>query len=133
MTVCKTPGVDFAGACDGDTWCTSAAVSANPSCLATVPSVETAGSKNAYFYFRDEHGFAITSGTLETFNVNDVAPVISAISLNGGSAITLTEGTTTNISVAATVTDNNSCTDIDSVETTVYRSGISYAGCDTFR
>ena len=65
--------------------------------------------------------------------VGNSAPSVSAVSINGGSAITLTANTTTNISVNATVTDNNGCADITSGTSTIklYRSGITSSSCSS--
>ena len=52
-------------------------------------------------------------------------PVVSAVSLNGGSAITLTENTTTSISVTGTITDSNGNGDISYATATIYRSGVT--------
>lgn len=63
--------------------------------------------------------------------VGTSAPVISSVSVNGGTSITLSPNTTTNISVNATVTDANGCGEITTGTTTVllYRSGITSSTC----
>lgn len=63
--------------------------------------------------------------------INNVTPSVSAVTLNGAADITLAEGTTTNVVITGTVTDNNSCQDLSTVETSAYRTGIGYTGCDT--
>jgi hypothetical protein len=136
LVVCKTAGVTGI-ACDGggaDTWCASTAAASNPTCNATLPAVQPNGTIAAYVYVFDNHGLASTGATQGAnvgIVVNNVAPSISAITLNGGSDITLTEATTTNVPITATVTDANSCQNISSVSSTVYRSAVTYAGCDT--
>jgi hypothetical protein len=136
LLVCKTAGVTGT-ACDGggsDTWCTSSAAASNPTCNFSVPAVQPHGTMDAFVYIFDNHGFAAntaTQGSNPGIVVNDVAPTVSAITLNGGSDIALTEGTTTNVSIGATVSDNNSCQDLTGVTTTVYRSAVTYASCDT--
>ena len=60
-------------------------------------------------------------------------PVISAITLNssvGTSDITLSEGATTPVVLGATITDNNGCSDISTVVSSLYRSGVGYSACD---
>ena len=85
--------------------------------------------------FSNETNFAWGAGTTVTASstvvVGNAAPTISAVTLNGGSAITLTANTTTPISVAGTVTDNNGCAEITNGTTSVlvYRSGISSSTC----
>ncbi len=63
--------------------------------------------------------------------VGTSAPSISGISVNGGTAITLTTNTTTNISVNAQVSDANGCSEITTGTTTVllYRSGVTSSTC----
>ncbi|MCC7290086.1 LamG domain-containing protein [bacterium] len=55
------------------------------------------------------------------------APTVTSVSLNGGSTITLTEGTTTNISVVGTVTDLDGHANISTATAKIYRSGVSGA------
>ena len=63
--------------------------------------------------------------------VGTSAPSVSGVSVNGGSAITLTAATTTNINVVATITDANGCSEITPGTTTVllYRSGVTSSTC----
>ena len=56
--------------------------------------------------------------------------MVNAVTVNGGSAITLAEGQTTTVKLTATVTDNNACGDIASVSSYLYRSAITYANCN---
>lgn len=136
LVVCRTAGV-AAGDCDGgagDRWCQSSLVSSNPTCSYSIPTPTSDTSYSAYAYIFDNHDFGSLAGTQgggSNYTVNNVAPVVSAVTINGGSDITLTEGTTTNVTLGATVTDNNSCSDISAVESSMYRSGITYTGCDT--
>lgn len=136
LLVCKTAGVS-AGACDGgasDTWCTGSSVSNNPSCAIgiSIPTLDVGYS--AFVYVFDPHNFGPTGGNQgigSSYIVNNVAPVVSAISLNGGSDIsTLNEGDTSPIVLGATITDNNGCTDISTVVSSLYRSGVGYSACD---
>ncbi len=135
LVVCNAAGIT-AGDCTGgagNRYCASSLVANNPSCAYSIPTPTSAGSKTAYVYVVDNHNLAsggAAQGTTSNFTVNNVAPVVSAVTLNGGSDITLTEGTTTAITVGATITDNNSCQDISTVTTSVYRSLITYTGCD---
>jgi len=138
LIVCKTAGIS-ADACDGggsDTWCESSLVSDDPSCTFTLDNPLADQSYDAYTYLVDNHNFAATGanqGSNESYTVNNVAPVVSAVTLNSGSDITLTEDSTTDVTVTATVTDNNGCAggEIATVETSVYRSGVGYGLCDT--
>ena len=62
---------------------------------------------------------AQSSGT-----VNNVAPVVSGVNLNGGNPIILSENATTTVSCTATITDNNGGDDITSCSAVIYRSGV---------
>ncbi len=133
LLVCKSAGITD-GACNGDNWCTSSLVASNPSCTYNVPSVAPTASNDAYVYVVDAFNTPASGGAQGSnvdFDINNVNPVVSAVTLNGGVAIDLTAGTTKAVSLTATVSDNNSCQDISAVEGYVYRSGIGYTGCDT--
>lgn len=60
----------------------------------------------------------------------NAAPTASGLTLNGGSPITLTENTTTSISVVGTVTDTDGFLNISYATGTLYRSGVG-ASCAT--
>ncbi len=55
-------------------------------------------------------------------------PIVSATTLNSGSSISLTENTSTTISVTATITDLNGSGDISYATSVIYRSGVG-ANC----
>lgn len=136
LVVCKTTGI-AAGDCDGgasDRWCQSSLVANNPSCSYSIPIPTGDSSYNAYVYLVDNHNLGATGGNQasnSSYTVNNVAPVVSSVTINGGSDIVLTEGTTTSVTLTGTITDNNSCSDVSAVEASLYRSGIGYAACDT--
>jgi hypothetical protein len=129
LVVCKTSGVTGTE-CDGgasDTLCTSSLVASNPSCSYSIPTPTDSGSYNTYPYVFDSKGLASGStlqGALDTYTVNNVAPTVSNVTINGGTDIDLEAGTTKSVTITGTVTDNNGCEDIDSVKTSVYRSGV---------
>lgn len=132
LYVCKAN--DFTGtACGGGgEWCSSTGQASDPTCDATAPT-PSEGSQAYYAYVIDSHNFAASGsphGDAQSFTVNNVAPVVSSVTLNAGSDVTLTEDTTTNVDVTATVTDNNACGDIASAVTSIYRSGVTWASCD---
>lgn len=134
LVVCKTAGVSAAGACTGGTWCISTGAANNPSCSIgiSIPTLDIGYS--AFVYVFDNHNFASSGSkqnTVSNYTVNNVSPVVSAITLNSGSDISLSEGATTPITLNATITDNNSCLDITTVVSSLYRSGVGYSACDT--
>lgn len=134
----KTTGLS-GDACDGgagDTWCSSSQVASNPSCGYSIPSVFPDDTYNAYVYIVDAHNFPATGAyqaSNVSFVVNNVAPTVSAVTINGGAAIDLTESSTKAVTLTATVSDNNSCYggEIATVYGYAYRSSITYASCDS--
>ncbi len=139
LFVCKTSdGVEpNSPECVGGSsnrWCMSAGVSDNPSCSYTVPIPTDDQSYDAWVYLADQHfleATGVNEGSESDFTVNNVAPVNSDISINSGSDITLSNPqSTTNVTVQATVTDNNGCEDVVSSTFGLYRSSYTFAACD---
>jgi len=141
LLVCKTQAIS-AGACTGGEWCSSAGTeTSNSTCGYVATSPYADGSYNAYPYIVDECNLAsagTAQGVNKAFTVNNVAPSVSSVTLNGGSAISLTQSTTTAIPMTASITDTNGCRnqgntadEISNVKGYLYRSGITYTGCDT--
>ncbi|RJR25542.1 hypothetical protein C4578_01385 [Candidatus Microgenomates bacterium] len=134
LVICKTAGLSGT-ACDGgveDTYCSSSAVANNPSCSYQIPVGTADQSYSAYAYLFDNHGLGASANqeTDSSYTVNNVAPVVSSVTVNGGSDITLTENTTTAVALTATITDNNGCSDLSSVIASLYRSDLGYSACD---
>ena len=135
LLVCKTNAMSN-GTCTGGAWCTSSATGVldNPSCTYTVPGVSADGQFDAYVFIVDQYNVASTSatqGTNSSFTINNIAPTVTNVTLNGGNDINLEEATTKAVSVTATVTDTNGCStsEITNVYAYVYRSGITYNTC----
>jgi len=64
-------------------------------------------------------------------NATNVVPVASLASIDSGAVeVSLTENTTTTVTVTSTITDNNGCEDIDSVEVKFYRTDLTATGAD---
>lgn len=124
------------GACVGglsNTWCSSSAVTSNPSCSFTATAPMQAGTYKAYAYIVDSFNIPSQSAAQETevtFTVNNVAPTVTNVTLNSGNDITLTESSTKEVTITAQVSDNNGCNTLLNVRAYVYRSGIGYSGCD---
>ncbi|MCA9383453.1 hypothetical protein KC909_03745 [Candidatus Dojkabacteria bacterium] len=131
LFVCDNAGAT-SGGCTGSTYCSSTASASNPSCTYNYPAVVENGNYTVYGHVFDSHGLASASNPQTVdYVVNNVAPVVSSVVVNGTSNITLTENTTTNINITGTVTDNNSCQDLVTVEASLYRSAVTYTNCDT--
>ncbi len=62
--------------------------------------------------------------TLDPPESGTSSPVVSNVTVNGGSNITLTENTTTTVNWTATITDSNGYADIISATGRLYRSGV---------
>ena len=110
--------------------------SSNPSCSYSIPTPYRDNYYNAaWVRVRDELNlWSMFSGDFG-FTVNNVAPVVSNVVINGGSNIALTEGTTTAVTITADVTDNNSCADpeISSVEISKFFSPYSHKSDGTLQ
>ncbi len=131
LVVCAdTNGATYSG-CSGTQLCVSSDSASDPSCNFSLDAVEQDGSHNLYAYIFDSHEFASASNYItDSYTVNNVSPSVSGVTLNSGSNISLTESTTTNVVITGTVTDNNSCQDLDTVTTSLYRSAVTFASCD---
>lgn len=132
LLVCKTANMAN-GVCTDGAWCESSATASNPSCTYNVPTVAADGSNNAYVFVVDQYNIAATGtaqGSTSNFTINNVAPVVSNVTLNNGSAITLTAKATTSVPLTANVVDLNGCsaTEIPTVQGYIYRTD---ATCDS--
>lgn len=140
LLVCKTASMS-SGTCTGGNWCASSAQTSDPTCsyVATPPYAD--GSYSAYTYIVDQCDLASTGaaqGASKPFTINNVAPSVSSVTLNGGSTILLSESTTTAVSMTASVSDTNGCRnqgntadEVSNVKGYLYRSGVTYSSCDT--
>lgn len=130
LVVCAdTSGATFSG-CSGTQLCASTSVASNPSCAYNYASVLPDDTLNYYAYVFDSHSFASASNyRTGSYIINNVSPSVTFGTLNGSADISLTELSTKNVVITATVTDSNSCQDLSTVETSLYRSAITYAGC----
>jgi len=134
LVVCSAAGATASGCTNpANQLCISTSVAANPTCDYAVPAVRQSGNTTYYSYVFDSHNLAATNNPFpgKSYTVNNVAPTVSNVVVNGAADITLTAGTTTNVTVTGTVTDANSCQNLSSVKTSVYRSGTGYSACDT--
>lgn len=65
-------------------------------------------------------------GVTSSVVVGNAAPTVTAVTLNAGSAITLTANATTSFNIGYTISDNNGCSDITGARTTstAFRAGV---------
>lgn len=130
---CKTQSANSSG-CTSAQWCNQTECGAECSCQSSAPT-PSEGTQDFYVYVFDEHGLgASNNGASNTFTVNNVAPSVSNITINGGVDIDLSdggEGTSGNkdINITADVTDNNGCDDIVSASVRAYPTGVGSGGC----
>lgn len=103
------------------------AITPQTSAATTTPycfRVSNAGATSSFSY-------AVYATTTVADAGSNAAPTVSAVLLNGGSAITLIASTTKSVSVGFTITDTNGCSDVftgGGVTTTIFRSGVG-ASC----
>jgi hypothetical protein len=120
--------------CGGTTLATSTFSASNPTASFTLVPPYPDTNYNAYPFIIDNHGHEASStyqGTTTTFTVNNVAPYIQSVSLNGGTNIILdTEaGQSVGYTIDFVVGDFNSCqavgstTEITNYQLSVYRDG----------
>lgn len=135
LVVCSTSNGATPAGCNsvGADLCSTSSglVGSNPTCTFDIPAIAQDGNNTYYAHVFDNHGLEAASPRTGQYTVENVQSTNSNLSLNSGTDITLTENTTTNVPFEATVTDVNSCIDVNTVEVSLYRSGIGYTGCDT--
>ncbi len=132
---CKTSGATGNG-CSGEEYCSVEDIGIYSACDAST-TIPSEGVQDCYMYVFDEHGLGSSNNASScAFIINNVAPVLSSISLNSGASIDMStggEGLSGNkdIIASATVTDNNGCADIASVVSHTYTTDIGPTGCDS--
>lgn len=132
LVVCADDSGATASGCTGTEICTSPLSGSNPTCDMEIDSPAADGSFNYYAYIFDSHDFKASANPLSgSFVINNIAPEIINQTLNNSLDISLAEGVTTDVEILANIGDKNSCLDISTVETSLYRSAIGYSGCDT--
>lgn len=126
LSVCSTNVYSTSTGCGATTLC-NATTTANGatavamSCNYTIPTPTPDTSYTYYAFIKDWHNLASTSFS-STYTVNNVAPSVDTVSLNGGANITLNmRGQSDKV---ATTTgqfiDNNGCSDVISATSTIY-------------
>jgi hypothetical protein len=118
-------------ACAGNLLCSDTGVASDPTCQYAIPAGTDDDSSpySAYAFIVDNFDFDPSVSTQSDYYVANVAPTILSISTNSGSDISLTGGeypSTTNISFAVDVQDNNGCSDLASPGSyVIYLSSVS--------
>ncbi len=147
LIVCdgNSTGATSSGCTGGQQLGSAVLTGSNPTCNFSVPSVapddcsdvsgaSCTGTDYDYqaFVF-DDHDLGSDSNSRDgVYDIANVSPSVSSVTLNSGSAMDLVNAdTTTDFTVTATVSDNNGCADLNTIQAFVYRSSIAYSGCDT--
>ncbi len=130
LYVCSTPFWTVGGGCGGTELCHGSSsvpitASSSVSCNYTIPIPKDHTAYPYYGYIKDQFKMpgTIGQGATSNYNVNNVAPTISNVTLNGGNNITLNIKGAPQVLVKASstsVTDNNGCTDLSSATSTIY-------------
>lgn len=87
----------------------------------------TVGGKNSSGATTTVQNTGLYTSCIAFNSVTNYAPSVSAVSLNGGNALTLTANATTSFSINYSVTDPNGCSNIASVTSTAFRTGVAGA------
>jgi hypothetical protein len=115
LSVCSTNGWATSTGCTAATWCTGTSTSPDVSCsfATTTPAVD--GTYAYYAFVKDWHNLSSTVvGRTANYTVNNVAPSVSNVVVNGGEAIEVNmKGDVEYVaSSSADLYDANSCLDI---------------------
>jgi hypothetical protein len=122
---------------------TTGAMTDNATALYTLPPVIQDQVYDAFGFLVDQHGHSASGGSQGSnpgFTVNNVAPTVGngSIIINGGADIQLTNpaGQTTGFTLAATVSDANSClnaassSEVTNLVVSVFRTNIGSSTCN---
>jgi hypothetical protein len=131
--VCTTNGASASGCTGGagNTVCSAVATTtANPICHYQSPATYPSGAYTYYAFVYDNFSLgATTSPKSSAYHVNNVAPVLGALSINNNANITLNiKGASPKqvLLVDTSVTDLNGCQTLVSATGVVYRTSLGY-------
>lgn len=119
LLVCSSAGVTQTNpytqpSCTGDQLLLSSAALTNPSGTYGISNPYPDDTYTAHGYVYDQHYLlSSTTAVTDPWVVNNITPIIS-IDTVLPATVTLTESTTANVTIDATITDQNSCQDITS-------------------
>jgi hypothetical protein len=135
LYVCSTNSWSVSGGCAAAEIChgsstTPLIASSSVSCNYTIPIPSNHTSFSYYGFIKDQFQMpaAFGQGSASSYNVNNVAPVVSNVTLNKGNNVVLNIKGAPQVTVYSTstsVTDNNGCTDLSSATSTVYLNTVS--------
>jgi hypothetical protein len=135
LFVCSTNSWTVGGGCGGTELCHGSSTvpstaSSSVSCTYTIPIPKMHTAYSYYGFVKDQYKMPATTGQGATsnYNVNNVAPVVSNVTLNAGNNISLNIKGAPQVMVNASstsVTDDNGCTDLSSATSTIYLSSVA--------
>jgi hypothetical protein len=124
MYACSTNSWTLASGCASTTLCTGSSTAPDVSCNYTDTAPTRDQAYNYWVFIKDWHELTgLANGDTSTYNITNVAPTISNVTLNQGQNISLNIKNAPTVDVFASstsVTDNNGCIDIVSATSTVY-------------
>jgi len=146
LYVCKANDFTGSGCGAGGSWATSTLMASNAATTTVLSIPQQDRTYNAYVFLEDSHGHTATStiqGTNSSFVVNNVAPTVTASSIDlldqdlaGTLTLDAAFATSGPFKVTFESVDNNGCqnsvagNEVTSAVAAVYRSGITQAGCN---
>ena len=127
--VCPTNSWATSTGCTAPEWCSGTSTSPDVSCgfATTTPAID--GEFSYFTFVKDWHGLA-ASGNSKTglYHVNNVAPSVSNVIINGSNNIQLNIKGAAEVAASTTsasISDNNGCTDLVSATSTIYWSAVT--------
>jgi hypothetical protein len=130
LFICSTNSWSVGGTCADVTLCTGSSTSPDVTCNYDDTEPTPHGAYAYYAFIKDWHNLAaaVGNGTTTDYHVNDVAPAVSNVTLNGGGNITLNiknAGGKDVLVASNSVTDNNGCTDMTGATSTAYFGNVA--------
>ncbi len=136
LTVCSTNGWATSTGCTAATWCTGTstataiAVAITCSFATSTPAVDNTYATGYYAFVRDWHQMPPgVNGRVGSYTVNNVAPTVSNVVINGGKIINVNMKNSADAvaSSSADLYDANSCLDIVNATSSLYLSSVTGA------
>lgn len=130
LNICSTNSWATSTGCAAATWCSGTSTVDNVSCSFATTTPARDGSYSYYAFVKDWHEMpAAVNGRSATYTVNNVAPTVSNVIINGGDSIGLNLKGQSDVwaSSSADLYDANSCLDIVSATSSIFISSSTVA------
>ena len=129
LYVCETDSWATSTGCTGVEYCHATSSSPNVSCNYATGTIAMDGDWDYYAFVMDWHGMAASGNSqTSTYTVNNVAPSVSNVVINGTQDIEVNLRGVAEVvasSSSVSVTDNNGCSDIQGATSTIYWSSVT--------